>query len=357
LDYQSGLDEFDEHDLHSDESGLQLVAKKNFNMSIFDEIDLVGLNENEETFTVRYEIDYIAADDAVLMTVIIEGNDEIPVLETIPGLVAHNAAGNLDVMFVIDDEFVWLSDMYASGLLDEVGFFSALASLVNAAINTVVNAAVAVATAVAQVIVPIVAPAVLAGYHVICLLGGGELATKIGAAFLDMTPDTLGNYHAGVDCWQQYFGYIDLYDIVFGLTTSMDNRKFPFDTNGDGVYDYTLWAWKGDYINLGAGAELGIYKRWVYGNEIWIVDKSIAMMMTLKLDYKGTNIIDWQPTDKQWWITGFNPNKPNVLASELTATYTVTFTNTVMYNAFKAKSNIPGNGWTFNGTMTPTYVL
>lgn len=24
---------------------------------------------------------------------------------------------------------------------------------------------------------------------------------------------------------------------------------------------YIIWAWKGDYINLGAGAETGIYKK------------------------------------------------------------------------------------------------
>ncbi|MDR3293693.1 MAG: hypothetical protein LBT20_06320, partial [Clostridiales bacterium] len=148
FDYQGLLDDFDEHNLVVDESGLKLVAKKNFGMSIFDELDLVGINENEETVTVRYEIDYIASEDTMLMTVIIEGLDEIPVLETIPGLVVYNADGVLDVMFVIDGEFVWLSDMYEAGLLDEVGLFSALKALVAKAVSTVVNAVVAAAAAV-----------------------------------------------------------------------------------------------------------------------------------------------------------------------------------------------------------------
>jgi hypothetical protein len=137
----------------------------------------------------------------------------------------------------------------------------------------------------------------------------------------------------------------------------MQQGKFPFDTNSDGVFDYILWAWKGDYINLGAGAELGIYKRWAYGNDIWTVDKSLAMKMTLKLQYNGSTIIDWQPTAKQWWITGFNPNYQNKNASTPKATDTVAFTNTTMYNAFKAKWNITGSGWSFYANMTPTLVL
>ena len=36
----------------------------------------------------------------------------------------------------------------------------------------------------------------------------------------------------------------------------MQRVKFDFVCNGT---SYVLWAWKGDYINLGAGAELGIY--------------------------------------------------------------------------------------------------
>ena len=109
---------------------------------------------------------------------------------------------------------------------------------------------------------------------------------------------------------------------------------------------------------------LGIYKRWTYGNDIWTVDKSLAMKMTLKLQYNGTTIIDWQPAANQWWITGFNPNYQNKNVSTLRATFTVTFTNSVLYNAFySAWKNKIGNGvdyhgqWNFNGTTTPIYVL
>lgn len=78
----------------------------------------------------------------------------------------------------------------------------------------------------------------------------------LGAIVLDMQKDSKGIYHAKFDCWKQYFGYNDFYDFMFDLGTSMKNAKFDFTYNGT---NYIIWAWKGDYINLGAGAELGIY--------------------------------------------------------------------------------------------------
>ena len=79
---------------------------------------------------------------------------------------------------------------------------------------------------------------------------------KIGAFFLNMSKDKNGVYHASFDCWQQYFGYNKFYDFMFDIGTSMQAKYFDFSYGGR---SYRLWAWKGDYINLGAGAELGIY--------------------------------------------------------------------------------------------------
>jgi hypothetical protein len=64
-----------------------------------------------------------------------------------------------------------------------------------------------------------------------------------------------GVYHARQDALQQYAGYNSIYDFAFDSGTSM--RAAPFEFTYDG-HDYTIWAWKGDYTNLGAGAELGI---------------------------------------------------------------------------------------------------
>ncbi len=87
----------------------------------------------------------------------------------------------------------------------------------------------------------------------------------------------------------------DFYDTIFHYATSMAKEKFEFNSDGK---DYILWAWKGDYLNLGAGAEMGIYKRMeVNGTdtEHWIIDQSLAMPMTLNLDYNGKRIISYDP--------------------------------------------------------------
>jgi RHS repeat-associated protein len=61
--------------------------------------------------------------------------------------------------------------------------------------------------------------------------------------------DSYGIYHARQDAEQQRGGYNVLYDIVFDYATSMKTEKFPFTYDGQ---EYIFWAWRGDYLNLGA---------------------------------------------------------------------------------------------------------
>ena len=56
--------------------------------------------------------------------------------------------------------------------------------------------------------------------------------------------------------------------------------------------------------------------------------------MSMTAQHKGETIISYSPDEKQWWITGFDPYKQKVKASDLTATYAVTFNNKTMYNDF-----------------------
>lgn len=172
-----------------------------------------------------------------------------------------------------------------------------------------------------------------------------------------MKKDEQGIYHADFDCWQQYFGYSDLYDVVFNSATSMRNGKYDFDINNDYYSDYILWAWKGDYLNLGAGAELGIYTRWKYSDTIWKVDKSKAMKMTLKLNYKNKTLFDYRPIEKQWWITGFDYRTQNVYRDDLTAIFTVEFNDYHMYRCFKEKWNVIKSPWNFSTYMKPKLTL
>jgi hypothetical protein len=51
--------------------------------------------------------------------------------------------------------------------------------------------------------------------------------------------------------------------------------------------------------------------------------------------YSGKDVINYNPSENQWWITGFNPEYKDIAADELTATYTVDFSSKKgMYNAF-----------------------
>ena len=123
----------------------------------------------------------------------------------------------------------------------------------------------------------------------------------------------------------------------------MNKAKFEFTSND---VEYIFWAWKGDYLNLGAGAEMGIYERLeVNGNPTshWLVNQDLAIPMTLDVDYKGNPIISYDPKiddefDKEgqykegqgidkWWVTAFDPKLENVNAEDLTATFTVNFSD------------------------------
>ena len=164
-----------------------------------------------------------------------------------------------------------------------------------------------------------------------------------------MYVDSNGVYHAKFDCWQANAGYNNAYDFFFDVGTSMNRDKFEFTSGGQ---DYAIWVWKGDYINFGFGAELGIYKKLtIYGFDTpqWLVDKNLSMKMTLTLkDSDGNVIIDYAPDEKQWWITGFNPNYMDIPANQLTAIYGLTFNDKKMYQSFKKKMKLGKKGWTFN---------
>jgi len=179
------------------------------------------------------------------------------------------------------------------------------------------------------------------------LTSKGVNTAALGAALLNMSQDSNGIYHASFNCWQQYFGYNDMHDFMFDVGTSMESDKFTFSYDGK---SYIVWIWKGDYINLGAGAELGIYHGGPYH---WYVDKGLAMKMSLTLKYKGKTIISYSSTT--WWITGFNPKYINVSASSLTATFTIWFNDSTMYEAFQQGDTA---GWIFyDSSLSAQYVF
>ena len=177
--------------------------------------------------------------------------------------------------------------------------------------------------------------------------------------FIGATPDNNGIYHIDQNYWQSIpiVGYNDLYDKAFeigvGMTGNTVNKnKFEFTTK-DGT-DYVIWMWKGDYINLGSGAEVGIYKESAIPGH-WLTSTENAMPMSLKLQEidSGKVLFDYHPSENQWWINGFDPSNPNAYAENLQLTVTIDFSNNPdIYAAFKETWD--GSAWKFND-MQATY--
>lgn len=165
-----------------------------------------------------------------------------------------------------------------------------------------------------------------------------ELARLLGAS-----KDKNGIYHIDQKSWQSwgFVGYNDFYDWVFDVTTPMNSKPFPFTYKGENV---VLWAWwKGDYINLGAGAEMGIYYQTEEMIDFnltnhWLSGTKYKLPMTLRLYQNGTQLFYWEPGPKQWWINGFDPKKMSPVAEKLEADYWINFSgNTGLFDAFYKK--------------------
>lgn len=118
--------------------------------------------------------------------------------------------------------------------------------------------------------------------------------------------------HSDTTQWQSVGGYNDFYDWVFDKATSMDKLKLDFALE-DGQ-EYVVWAWKGNYLNLGAGTEVGFYKKSNIldsaGVEHWVVGDTLPMTLSLyrKSGASYISYYHWLPYLEQWWITGFVPN-------------------------------------------------
>ena len=164
--------------------------------------------------------------------------------------------------------------------------------------------------------------------------------TKIGRHFMgagDFFATEDGVYHTNPDCWQQMMGYNKFYDYVFdGFTDMRVNHDLSFAT-ADGT-QYTIWMWKGDYYNLGAGCETGIY----YGQPgdyhlNCATDTNLHMSIAL-YDGNGEQIFTYNPDEPQWWITGFDPSHQDADAGKLMVVGSIDFSdNPELWEAFLAK--------------------
>jgi Ca2+-binding RTX toxin-like protein len=150
----------------------------------------------------------------------------------------------------------------------------------------------------------------------------------IGAYILDFKYDEYEiAYHSDRYNWQGIYGYNDMYDDIFNTGSNMFPVKFEFTDDKNTKYDttddqeYVLWAWRGDYLNLRSGAEIGLY---IYSGATYtghngtatkhynVVDFELPMTLSL-YNYNSQsdieNVFSWEPIQNQWWITGFNTSE------------------------------------------------
>lgn len=148
------------------------------------------------------------------------------------------------------------------------------------------------------------------------------------------------------ETWQKKYGYNDLYDKVFRIATknNMRSTKLYFQDNNE---EYVLWVWRGDYLTLGSGAEMGLYKKRAntsYNIEHWdTVDFEVPMTLNLYNYYSANNIehvFSWKPENNQWWITGFNPNYSDIDVEKQVLLGTIDFSeHKNMYTSLKENIN------------------
>lgn len=345
--------DFDDYSIEENNNGFKINLKKRFNRDAFDAIDLVGIDSNQENVFVEYEFVYYESESRIDLSVKIDENGT-ELTEVIPGLITNNEKGEADVLFADEEGIIWLSDLVDDSLINNAGWWNRFKNWIKSVGSEIVNVIVKGLRFSLNIVVNII-------------------GLENGAKILSMYKDAYGIYHADFEAWQWIAGYNDLYDFVFNLGSSMQADKNEFlDENSDGLSDYILWGWKGDYWELGAGGELGIYKR-LGNSEIWYVDRDLAIDMTLKVKYRTfsynawTNIIDWDPKDyyqndysqqKQWWITGFNPNYANkgIKKEQLRVEFTVKFVtkgysssfDKKLENAFKSRWVDFEQKWSFN---------
>lgn len=75
---------------------------------------------------------------------------------------------------------------------------------------------------------------------------------------------------------------------------------------------YVLWAWKGDYLNLGAGCEMGFYNTYGSTKHCFFVQK---IFTKLQMKYDSRLINTYKPQNlfgkkkHYWWITTFDAGR------------------------------------------------
>ena len=174
---------------------------------------------------------------------------------------------------------------------------------------------------------------------------------------------------------QGYFGYNDVYDAIFStgdFTGIAANSMFIsiFDYKG---YKYRVEGWKGNYLWMGVGAEIGIYynrnteipdieipkagvtdyeaayymTKLVCENQFLVAPEDIwrNMKMEFSLYYRdriGQDYLIFRREEQShWWLNGFRPEIGVIAPENLVMEGSITFLDNEMATAFKSSLDKP----------------
>lgn len=179
-----------------------------------------------------------------------------------------------------------------------------------------------------------------------------SVAAGIGSRFLNFRLDDKGMaIHSQIGTWQKLGGYNDLFDFCFKVGTFGNMKKEKFYFTDSANMNYVIWTWYGNYLNLGSGAEIGIYDNphiSLGGIQQWdAADFTLPMTLNLYNYYSQDNIENifcWAPNEEQWWITGFNPKFLNPDVTKMVSLGTIDFNgHEDMFESLKNKTETDKN--------------
>ncbi len=146
-----------------------------------------------------------------------------------------------------------------------------------------------------------------------------------------------GIWYAGLDAKQRAGGYNRAYDAVF----SMVDYKYFKSRFEYGSHSWLIEGWKGNYMNMGVGGEIGVYYNdSPYGSKLGCLEHygpiSDADMLYMQFTLgRGGGVIMTKAREKHWWITGFRPSIGTIPSSSLTMTGAIYFPDWTMAKEFK----------------------
>ena len=142
--------------------------------------------------------------------------------------------------------------------------------------------------------------------------------------------------YGAVNCWQRALGFSRVYDLLANSTPlfNMSTRRFHFDAHGK---EWMIQIWKGNYGLVTNGMEVGVYNRekGSIGTYYNAAADNEMMEMSAALYHKDDLLFQKGPT-LHWWLSAFQLSKTIYTPRSLTMTFSITFPDAEMFDAFTA---------------------